>query len=231
MDKNKKNYSILIVEDEAPIREMIHFALYHKFALEEAVSVAAAKLKIASRIPDLILLDWMLPDKSGIEFLKELKSDKLTREIPVIILTAKAEEANKIRGLETGADDYITKPFSVKELIVRIETILRRSGTVFTLDNILSVANLTINLISKEVLIAGKPLQLTKKEFRLLHFLAKHPNRVYSRDELLTRIWDSSENVTDRTVDALVKRLRQKMANSSSLIQTSHGEGYYFSIK
>ncbi len=220
---------ILLVEDEAPIRAMIRFALHHDFKLEEAANVNQAKHKIADQIPDLILLDWMLPDKSGIDFIKDLKQNKSTRDIPIIMLTAKAEEANKIKGLTTGADDYITKPFSPRELIARIKTVLRR-GILTTPEDLIHIYNLCINAKTNEVTILNKLITLTATEYKLLHFFATHQNKVYTRHQLIDYIWGGMTDIDERTVDVQIKRLRKKLApyNYADLIQTVRGMGYKF---
>lgn len=216
---------ILLVEDEAPIRAMIRFALHHDFKIEEAESVNQAHRKIAAKIPNLILLDWMLPDKSGIDFMKELKKDSLTRDIPIIMLTAKAEEENKVKGLTTGADDYITKPFSPRELIARIKTVLRR-GPLATPEDLIHIKNLCINTKINEVKIDDKILTLTAKEYKLLHFFATHQNRIYSRSQLIDYIWGSTSDIDERSVDTSIKRLRKKL--DTDWIQTVRGVGYKF---
>ncbi|MGD9107549.1 MAG: response regulator [Gammaproteobacteria bacterium] len=216
---------ILLVEDEAPIRAMIRFALHHDFKIEEAESVKCAHQKIASKIPDLILLDWMLPDKSGIDFIKELKKNPLTRDIPIIMLTAKAEEENKVRGLTTGADDYITKPFSPRELIARVKTVLRR-GPLATPKDLIHIKNLCINTKTSEAKIDDKLLKLTAQEYKLLHFFATHQNRVYSRNQLIDYIWGGASDIDERSVDASIKRLRKKLG--TDWIQTVRGVGYRF---
>jgi two-component system phosphate regulon response regulator PhoB len=225
MDKNL----ILLVEDEASIRAMIRFALPRDFEISEAATVNQAHQQIKNQIPDLILLDWMLPDKSGIDFIKELKKDVLTRDIPIIMLTAKAEEANKVRGLTTGADDYIIKPFSPRELIARIKTVLRR-GPLATPEDLIHIKNLCIDTKTNEASIANKPLKLTALEYRLLHFFATHQGRVYSRNQLIDYIWGGTADIDERTVDAQVKRLRKKLAlhGCADWIKTVHGVGYKF---
>jgi two-component system phosphate regulon response regulator PhoB len=216
---------ILLVEDEAPIRAMIRFALHRDFKIEEAADINQARQKIATEIPDLILLDWMLPDKSGIDFIKELKKDVITRDIPIIMLTAKAEETNKVRGLITGADDYIIKPFSPRELIARIKTVLRR-GPLATPEDLIHVKNLCINIKTNEVKIDDKFLMLTAQEYKLLHFFATHQGRVYTRAQLIDHIWGGTADVDERSVDASIKRLRKKLG--VNWIKTVRGIGYKF---
>jgi len=227
-----KKHSILLVEDEAAIRAMINFALHQEFSLVEADDVSQAIRSVANHVPDLILLDWMLPDKSGIDFIRELKQNKLTREIPIIMLTAKAEESNKIKGLSVGADDYITKPFSPRELIARIKTVLRR-GPLVTPEDMIHIHDLCINVKTNEVTIAKNKLELTALEFRLLHFFATHQDRVYSREQLVNYIWGGAIDIEERTVDVQIKRLRKKLAQYKYdyLIKTVRGMGYQFSYK
>ena len=225
----KKN-NILLVEDELSIRAMITFALHPEFNIIEANNVAEARIQIAEQMPDLILLDWMLPDKSGIDFIKEIKKNKLICDIPIIMLTAKAEESNKIKGLMTGADDYITKPFSPRELIVRIKTVLRR-GPLVTPENIINVGDISVNVKTNEVMVSNKMLKLTNLEYQLLHFFVTHQNRLYSREQLINYIWGGASDVDERTVDALIKRLRRKLVpyHYDGLILTVRSMGYKFS--
>lgn len=226
--KNKSKPLILVVEDETSIRSMLVFSLYGKFEIIEADTVECALENISKQIPDLILLDWMLPDKSGIELIKILKREALTKEIPIIMLTAKAEEENKIKGLEVGADDYITKPFSPRELIARIQSVLRRGKSVFSPDDVMSVRDLSINFKTHEVKIDQSKLDLTANEYRLLIFFVNHRGQVYSRDQLIYRVWKDEKNITERAVDALIKRLRAKLKsyNYHDLIVTVRGVGY-----
>jgi two-component system, OmpR family, phosphate regulon response regulator PhoB len=226
MQKNK----ILIVEDESAIRDVLKYALGNIFHITEAETVKAAEKIIAISAPDLMIIDWMLPDKSGIELIKDLKKNQLTREIPIIMLTAKAEEANKIKALETGADDYVTKPFSPNELIARIKTVLRRGKTLITPDDTIHHHALTLSTKTCEVKINEHVLQLTKNEYKLLSFFLMHPENVYSRTKLLNFAIDSEKYVDERAVDALIKRLRQKLVKHgyAKYIQTVRGEGYKF---
>lgn len=224
---------ILVVEDETPIRGMIRLALeLAKFEVVEAESAKQAELKIAKQIPNLILLDWMLPGLSGIDYAKQLKRNPTLKDIPIIILTAKAEEENKVKGLETGADDYITKPFSPRELIARIKTVLRR-GPLITHEDLISLNNLVLNVATQEVTIGNKPITLSPLEYRLLHFLMTHPNNVYSRDQLLTRVWGADAYPDERTVDVQIRRLRKALEQygDPAPIQTVRGTGYRFTTK
>jgi len=223
--------TILIVEDEEHIRDMIKLSLeLAEFTVYEASHVQEAKQQLAVKIPDLILLDWMLPGMSGVAFIKQLKENDFTKNIPIILLTAKAEEENKIRGLETGADDYITKPFSPRELIVRIKTVLRR-GLLTSPEGMLTMAGIHLDNNTQQVTINQARLTLSPLEYRLLYFFLKHPERVYTRDQLLTFIWGGDSDVTERTVDVCVKRLRTALDKHQlgKLIQTVRGTGYRFS--
>lgn len=227
-----KKTIILIIEDEADIREMLKFALpSNEFILLEAENSKQAELVIAKQAPDLILLDWMLPGKSGIEFAKQLKQQYAYRNIPIIMLTAKAEEENKIRGLETGADDYVTKPFSPRELAARIKTVLRR-GNLTSPKGLLQVDNLCLNIHAHNLSINGEAVELTPISYRLLLFFMKNPNRVYSREQLLQQVWTDNIDKDERTVDVQIKRLRKALSpfNCDHFIQTVRSGGYQFTI-
>lgn len=222
---------ILIVEDEISIQDMLQLSLSSaNFSTLTAGSVKEAEIKIANTIPDLILLDWMLPGQSGVEFTKKLRSDSTTMHIPIILLTAKAEEENKVIGLDTGADDYITKPFSPRELISRIKTVLRRGQLVST-GGIIKLKDLTLNVHTRQVDIQGNKLELTPMTYELLYFFLKHQHRIYSREQLLQHVWGGEKDITDRTVDVQIRRLRQALQtyHYDYLIQTLYGLGYRFS--
>ncbi len=224
---------ILVVDDEPAIREMIGFALSRAgFSYIEAADAAQAEATIDREIPDLILLDWMLPGQSGIEFVKQLRSDPLTRPVPVIMLTARGEEEDKVRGLKDGADDYVTKPFAPKELVARIEAVLRRIKPEAT-NEAVQVSGLLLDPLSHRVTADERDLDLAPTEFRLLHVLMTHPERVYSRDQLLDLVWGSNIHVGPRTVDMHVSNLRKSLEASGHhrLIQTVHGSGYRFSTR
>ena len=229
--RHKMNKRILIVEDEQAIRGMIRLALETaNFVVEEAEDTTEAKRVMANQLPDLILLDWMLPAMSGIEFTKRLKQDPLTRGIPIIMLTAKAEEENKVIGLESGVDDYVIKPFSPRELIARIRAVLRR-GPLESPDGTIEAKELVVDTRSQRASIGDKPLKLGPLEYRLLCFFMTHQDRVYSRDQLLTHVWGGDAYLDDRTVDVLVRRLRKQLSphGYDKWIQTIHGSGYRFS--
>lgn len=225
-----KKTSILIIEDETAIRDMMRFALEPAgFDILEAENSKEAEKQIARCIPDIILLDWMLPGMSGIDFAKQLKRNSQTRDIPIIMLTAKAEEDNKIKGLETGVDDYITKPFSPRELIARIKTVLRR-GPLINLEGMIKVGNLQVNVQAHRVDINNNVLDLTPVEYKLLHFFVTHQERVYSRAQLLDHVWGGENYVDERTVDVQIRRLRAclKPHGYDGCIKTVHGVGYQF---
>ena len=224
---------ILVVDDEATIREMIGFALsLAGFSYAEAADAAQAEAEILNGPPDLILLDWMLPGRSGIEFVKLLRSDPATRSIPVIMLTARGEQEDKIRGLRDGADDYVTKPFAPKELVARIEAVLRRMKPEAT-NQTVNVKGLLLDPLSHRVTAEERDLDLGPTEFRLLHVLMTHPERVYTRDQLLDLVWGRNIHVGPRTVDMHVSNLRKALEASGHhrLIQTVHGSGYRFSTR
>lgn len=225
--------TILIVEDEDPIREMIGFALNSAgYEVQEAADVAQAQEVMAYGLPDLILLDWMLPGTSGIDYARRLKKQEHTQELPIIILTARAEEEDKITGLENGADDYITKPFSPRELIARIRAVLRRSSLPGE-DAVLSANGLVLDTVSHRVSAGEAMVELGPTEYRLLEFFMSHPERVYSRSQLLDRVWGSNVYVEERTVDVHIRRLRRALEphGRHELIQTVRGSGYRFSTK
>ncbi len=225
-----KSISILIIEDEASIRDMIQFALVPDgFTIIEAGDVTTANQKIANHIPDLILLDWMLPGTSGIEFAKQLKRDPNTKNIPIIILTARAEEDNKIKGFEIGADDYITKPFSPRELSVRIKAVLRR-GPLISPEDIIQVKNLRLNISTHQLTINDDPILLTPIEYKLLYFFVTHQERVYSREQLLDYVWGKVNYIDERTVDVQIRRLRNRLKphGYNCCIRTIRGSGYQF---
>lgn len=224
--------SILIVEDELPIRTMVRYTLeMANFKVFEAEDAKKALAMVTVALPNLILLDWMLPNMSGVAFTKKLKQNKSTRNVPIIMLTAKTEEESKVLGLETGADDYITKPFSPRELVARIRAVLRR-GCFDHDDGVMQVRSLTVDTNSQRVVIGNKNIKLGPLEYRLLCFFMIHRDRVYSRDELLTHVWGADAYVDERTVDVHIRRLRKQLLDGyDKLIQTVHGSGYRFSEK
>jgi two-component system phosphate regulon response regulator PhoB len=224
---------ILIVEDEKPIRDMIAFGLRRAgFEVHEAEDCAAARASIADHRPDLLLVDWMLPDQSGLELTRAIKRSKDTEDLPVIMLTARAEEHDKVTGLEGGADDYITKPFSPRELLARINAVLRRSSAAGAGDT-LEAGGLLLDTASHRVTADGQTVQLGPTEYRLLQFFMEHPERVYSRSQVLDRVWGGNVYVEERTVDVHIRRLRKALEphGRESLIQTVRGAGYRFSTQ
>lgn len=224
---------VLLVEDEAPIREMLEFVLVqYGFQTIHAEDVDVALEKLVEPYPDIILLDWMLPGGSGIQLAKKLKQHQHARNIPIIMLTARGEEEDKIRGLEVGADDYVTKPFSPKELIARIKAVMRRAAPTASEEPI-HFNGLNLDPISHRVTANEEPLDMGPTEFKLLHFFMAHAERVYSREQLLDNVWGTNVYVEDRTVDVHIRRLRKAMEKfgHDAMIQTVRGAGYRFSSK
>jgi two-component system phosphate regulon response regulator PhoB len=224
---------ILIVEDEPAIRQMIAFGLRRAgFEVREAVDYREAREALADQRPDLVLIDWMLPDMSGLELTRTLKRDRDTRELPVIMLTARAEEGDKVAGLETGADDYITKPFSPRELVARINAVLRRSGAV-SLDHVVEFEALKLDQQGQRITVGEQTVPLGPTEYRMLEFFMTHPERVFSREQLLDRLWGGNVYVEERTIDVHVRRLRKSLERFGleRLVQTVRGSGYRFSAK
>lgn len=224
---------ILVVEDEQPIREMLAFILSQQgYQAVEAADLAAAQQQLREPYPELILLDWMLPGGSGVNWCKQLKRDETTRHIPVIMLTARIEEDDKVRGLEAGADDYVAKPFSPKELMARIKAVMRRVKPT-SLDEVIEIQGLRLDPVSHRVSVAAQVLDMGPTEFRLLHFFMTHAERVYSREQLLDNVWGTGVYVEDRTVDVHIRRLRKalEMTGHDRLVQTVRGSGYRFSSR
>ncbi|MCB5185189.1 phosphate regulon transcriptional regulator PhoB [Methylobacillus gramineus] len=225
--------NILVVEDEPAIQELLALNLTQAgHNPVRALSVEQAQMLIRETLPDLILLDWMLPGMSGIEFARKLKGDELTKSIPIIMLTARGEEADKVRGLEVGADDYVTKPFSPRELNARIKAVLRRRAPQMT-DDPIEAGGLRLDPMTHRVSGNGKTLELGPTEFRLLHYLMSNPERVHSRTQVLDRVWGDRVFVEDRTVDVHIRRLRRALTESGheEFIQTVRGVGYRFSAQ
>ncbi|WP_305814245.1 phosphate regulon transcriptional regulator PhoB [Photobacterium leiognathi] len=224
---------ILVVEDEAPIREMLCFVLEQKgYQAIEAEDYDTALEKMCEPYPELILMDWMLPGGSGINLIKHLKRDELTRQIPVVMLTARGEEEDKVRGLEVGADDYITKPFSPKELMARLKAVMRRVSPT-ALDDVIDVQGHKLDPVSHRVTSGDEPLDMGPTEFKMLHFFMTHQERVYSREQLLNNVWGTNVYVEDRTVDVHIRRLRKALeaGGHDKLVQTVRGAGYRFSTR
>ncbi|RUO28060.1 phosphate regulon transcriptional regulatory protein PhoB [Aliidiomarina sedimenti] len=224
---------ILIVEDEAPIREMLAFVMeQHGYQPVEAGDYDKALDAVVEPYPDMVLLDWMLPGGSGIQLAKTLKSQDHTRHIPIIMLTARSEEEDKVKGLEVGADDYITKPFSPKELMARMRAVFRRVSPT-SLDEPLEIEGLKLDPVSHRVSANDGAIDMGPTEFRLLHFFMTHQDRVYSREQLLDHVWGTNVFVEDRTVDVHIRRLRKAIegAGHDRLVQTVRGVGYRFSAR
>jgi two-component system phosphate regulon response regulator PhoB len=221
---------ILIVEDETPIREMIVFHLARAgYETLEAADCRSARELLADERPDLALIDWMLPDMSGLELTRMLKRDKENDDLAIIMLTARADEYDKVAGLESGADDYITKPFSPRELVARIQAVMRRAGA--DNDETVTTGILSLDTAGHRVSANGSEIRLGPTEYRLLKFLMTHPGRVYSRSQLRDRVWGANVYVEERTVDVHVRRLRKALAEEAAddYIQTVRGAGYRFS--
>ncbi len=224
---------ILIVEDERPIREMIAFGLRRAgFEVREAEDCLGARALLTDRRPDLMLVDWMLPDMSGLELTRQIKRDPETRELPIILLTARAAETDKISGLDGGADDYVTKPFSPRELVARINAVLRRAGPQGA-GELVEYEGLRLDQASHRVLVGERTVALGPTEYRMLEFFMTHPERVYSREQLLDRVWGGNVYVEERTIDVHIRRLRKALEEFGydRLIQTVRGAGYRFSTK
>jgi two-component system phosphate regulon response regulator PhoB len=227
--------TVLIVDDEIAIRDMLRMALeIVDYRCLDVDNIRDAYQIVVDERPDLVLLDWMLPEGSGIELLRRLKRNDVTREIPVIMLTAKTTEDNVIQGLDVGADDYITKPFAPRELIARVRALLRRSSG-GEVDERLQVSELVLDGESKRVFLGGELLNMGPTEFRLLQFFMSHPERAYSRNQLLDQVWGANVYVEERTVDVHIRRLRKSLQSKGldygSLIQTVRGTGYRFSAR
>ena len=223
--------NILVVEDEPAIVRLIEFTLEQAgFQVQSADSVEAAKPLLANELPDLLLLDWMLPGVSGIQFAKQLRSDERTRELPIILLTARSEETDKEQGLNLGADDYVTKPFSPRELIARINALLRRRAPQKTAKPI-RIQNLILDPAQQSVSGNGQTIPFGPTEFKLLHFFMTHTDRLYSRRQLLDLVWGDHIFIEERTVDVHIRRLRKELATVGleEMVQTVRGGGYRFS--
>lgn len=224
--------TVLIIDDEAPIREMIAVALKMAgYSCLEAENAQTGHALVVDHQPDIILLDWMMPDVSGIELARRLKREPASADIPIIMLTARGEEDNKVQGLEAGADDYITKPFSPRELIARIKAVLRRTATA-GIDEPIEIEGLHLDPSSQRVSLEGVALDLGPTEFRLLQFFMTHPERAYSRSQLLDQVWGGNVYIEERTVDVHIRRLRLTLGEKHRhLVQTVRGTGYRFSTQ
>jgi two-component system phosphate regulon response regulator PhoB len=223
--------NILIVEDEESILELIAINLHQSgFKPIRSLNAESADKLIHEQIPDLIILDWMLPRMSGIDFAKRLKSNTLTKKIPIIMLTAKNEEENMILGLNSGADDYLTKPFSPRELVARIKAVLRRK-TPELIEEPIEINGLHLDPTNHRVRSNNNSIRIGPTEFKLLHFFMKNPERLFSRNHILDKVWGNKAEIEDRTVDVHIKRLRNSLSSEGKqkLIQTVRGMGYRFS--
>ena len=220
--------TVLVVEDEPQIQELVAVNLEHSgHKVVRAASVEEAEAAIRSALPDVLVLDWMLPGESGLSFARRLRSDERTRELPILMLTARAMETDKLLGLEAGADDYLTKPFSPRELAARIKAVLRRRAPELSEDAV-EIEGLRLDPASRRVSAGGQRLALSPSEFRLLHFLMTHPGRIYSRTQLLDHVWGDHVFIEERTVDVHIRRLRKALEPSGHdrLIDTVRGAGY-----
>lgn len=223
---------ILVVEDEPAIQELLAFNITQAgFQVLRAEDAECMWKQLHAHLPDLILLDWMLPNTSGVVLAKQLRADARTRDIPIIMLTARGEERDKVLGLESGADDYITKPFSPRELMARIRAVLRRHVPQIT-DEAIAAGGLELSPLSHRVTAQGREVVLGPTEFRLLHYFMSHPERVHSRTQLLDQVWGTQAFVEERTVDVHIRRLRAALEQDGldGMIQTVRGSGYRFSI-
>ena len=219
---------ILVVEDEPAIAELISINLRHAgFEVQIAADADQAQAEVDRVVPDLVILDWMLPGQSGHALARAWRAQPRTRELPIVMLTARAEEADKVAGLDAGADDYLAKPFSASELLARIRAVLRRRSPE-ALDHAATVGALTIDPATRRVTSQGREVKIGATEFRLLHFLMTHPERVHSRAQLLDRVWGDHVFIEERTVDVHVKRLRESLSgvNCQQMIETVRGAGY-----
>jgi two-component system, OmpR family, phosphate regulon response regulator PhoB len=222
----KKLPRVLVVEDEPAIAELVAVNLRHNgFAPTLAFDAEAAQREVDAVLPDVILLDWMLPGESGISLAKRWRSKERTKAVPIILLTARIEESDKVQGLDAGADDYITKPFSTQELMARIRAVLRRRAPEIVNDRV-QIGKLVLDAATHRVSCLEQELKIGPTEFKLLHFLMKHPERVHSRGALLDRIWGDHVFIEERTVDVHIKRLRESLGLAGAMIETVRGAGY-----
>ena len=225
--------TILVVDDEPDIREVMRFALENaEFQVIEAGHADEARQLLGQENPDLILLDWMLPGRSGLELARQLKQSPKTRHIPIIMVSARGEEEDRVKGLDTGADDYIAKPFSPREMVARVNAVLRRSRPE-ELDDEIEIGGLRIDNVGHRVSVEGRQVEIAPTEYRLLYFFMTHADRAYSRSQLLDQVWGDQVYVEERTVDVHVRRLRKALepTGHDRLLQTVRGVGYRFSDK
>jgi two-component system phosphate regulon response regulator PhoB len=223
--------SVLVVEDEPAIAELIAVNLRHNgFRPTWAMDSVSAQRELDAALPDLILLDWMLPGESGLSLAKRWRANERTKAIPLIMLTARGDEADRVAGLDAGADDYISKPFSTKELLARVRAVLRRHSPEQTGEAIV-IAGLSLDSATHRVMFGQQPLKLGPTEFKLLHYLMGHAERVHSRGQLLDKVWGDHVYIEERTVDVHVKRLREALGAAGSMVETVRGAGYRLTAK
>jgi two-component system phosphate regulon response regulator PhoB len=221
---------ILIVEDEAPIAELIAVNLRHNgFQPIWAIDAETAQRELDEVLPDVILLDWMLPGESGLTLARRWRSSARTKAVPILMLTARGDEADRVAGLDAGADDYIVKPFSPRELLARIRAVLRRRVPE-SAGGVVKMGDLQLDADTHRVSHGDKPLKIGPTEFKLLHFLMRHPERVHSRGALLDKVWGDHVYIEERTVDVHVKRLRESLGDAGNMIETVRGAGYRFTL-
>lgn len=225
---------ILIVDDEKAVRDLIAFGLSRQgFQVHHAADAKSAKLGIAELRPDLAIVDWILPDMSGLDLTRSIRRAPLLCALPIIMVTARTEEQDRIEGFEAGADDYITKPFSARELVSRIRAVLRRTRPAQDAADVIRAGDLVLEVTTQRVAVGDRTVQLSPLEYQLLWFFMAHQGRVHSRAELRDRVWGAQMNVEERSVDVQVLRLRRALAavNCAALIQTVYGTGYRFSTR
>jgi len=217
---------VLIVEDEPPIAELVAVNLRHNgFSPIWAEDGDSAQREIDAVLPDVILLDWMLPGQSGLTLARKWRGDPRTRAVPIVMLTARGDEPDKVAGLDAGADDYVTKPFSTQELLARIRAVLRRRAPEQVTDRV-EIGPLVLDAGTHRVLFRDAPIKVGPTEFKLLHYLMKHPERVHSRQQLLDKVWGDHVFIEERTVDVHVKRLREALGVAGAMVETVRGAGY-----
>ncbi len=224
--------TVLVVEDDHDIRDMLVFSLQRAgYSVVETEDAEQALDKLGAIIPEIMLVDWMLPGMEGPELVRRIRKDELTQNIPVIMLTARGDEGDKLRGFDTGVDDYVTKPFSPKELLARMKALLRRSGN--DEEDVIKVKDLSLDIQAHRLSVGNESVQIGPTEFKLLEFFMKHQDRVYSREQLLDLVWGRNVYVEERTVDVHILRLRKLLApfGYDKLVQTVRGAGYRFSVK
>ncbi|MBI3533382.1 MAG: phosphate regulon transcriptional regulatory protein PhoB [Curvibacter sp. PD_MW3] len=227
----KHQPAVLIVEDEPAIAELIAVNLRHNgFRPTWAMDSDSAQRELDAVLPDLILLDWMLPGESGLTLAKRWRADARTKAVPIIMLTARGDEADRVAGLDAGADDYLVKPFSTKEMLARIRAVLRRRAPEQT-GGAVTLGGLTLDTATHRVTFQEQPLKLGPTEFKLLQYLMSHAERVHSRGQLLDKVWGDHVFIEERTVDVHVKRLREALGDASTMVETVRGAGYRFTVQ